>query len=141
MSTHILPEVQATCSRVLIINGGELVADDAPENLVAAGGRIEVELVPRGEPSVRGAEVRDSLLKLPGVQDVVASPPSEDGALAYTLRVGAEDPRKALFDFAVESGLVLIRLERHKVSLEETFRRLTTKETVKENAKDTKANA
>ena len=35
LSTHILPEVQATCSRILIINNGQLVADGTPEDLRA----------------------------------------------------------------------------------------------------------
>jgi ABC-2 type transport system ATP-binding protein len=128
MSTHILPEVQATCSRVLIIHQGEVVADDAPQNLVAEGGRLEVELIPRDGPSVKGAQVREMLLKLPGVHDVVASAPEEEGGHAYTVRLGAEDPRRALFEAAVDAGLILVRLERHKVSLEETFRRLTMKD-------------
>src|SRR4029077_5804285 len=37
MSTHILSEVQSTCSRVLIISGGKLVADDSPERLTESG--------------------------------------------------------------------------------------------------------
>jgi len=126
MSTHILPEVQATCSRVLIVNNGEVVADDTPDKLVEAGGQIDVELAPRGDASVSSEQTREMLSLLPGVKDVIAIAPSEEGAFAFTLRVGAEDPRRQLFDAAIEAGLVLLRLEKKRISLEETFRRLTT---------------
>jgi ABC-2 type transport system ATP-binding protein len=125
MSTHILPEVQATCSRVLIINDGQVVADDTPDQLSDAGGQIIVELVPRSGATVTESDVREILTGLPGVHDVVAAEPREDGGQAFTLRVGHEDPRAALFDAAVDAGLVLMRVDRQRVSLEEAFRRLT----------------
>ncbi len=128
MSTHILPEVQATCSRVLIVSNGQVVADDAPEKLVESGGQIQVELCPRTDTAISGQDVREMLTGLPGVSDVVAAEPQEDGGQAYLLRIGETDPRRALFDAAVDAGLIIMRLEQQRVSLEDTFRRLTTKE-------------
>jgi ABC-2 type transport system ATP-binding protein len=128
MSTHILPEVQATCSRVLIISQGEIVADDAPDVLTQQGGRIELELAVRDAAAISAEQISRILEQLPGVQDVTALEPEEEGAFAYSLRVGTDDPRRALFDAAIERGLILLRLDRQRISLEETFRRLTTRE-------------
>jgi ABC-2 type transport system ATP-binding protein len=134
MSTHILPEVQATCSRVLIINDGKVVADDTPDSLTEAteekaeGAELSIELLPRGGATPTLKELREVLAGLPGVKDVIAAEPEEEGAYAFTVRTGSADPRTALFDAAVEHGLILLRLEKKRVSLEDTFRRLTTKE-------------
>jgi ABC-2 type transport system ATP-binding protein len=134
MSTHILPEVQATCSRVLIINDGKVVADDTPDSLTEAteekaeGAELSIELLPRGGATPTLKELREVLAGLPGVKDVIAAEPEGEGAYAFTVRTGSADPRTALFDAAVEHGLILLRLEKKRVSLEDTFRRLTTKE-------------
>jgi len=128
MSTHILPEVQATCSRVLIISDGEVVADDAPDRLVEEGGRIDLEVAGRNGAAIADSEVRAWLSALPGVQELSAADAEEPGALAFTLRATTQDPRPAIFDAAVEHGLVILRLGRRRVSLEEIFRRLTTAE-------------
>ncbi len=128
MSTHILPEVQATCSRVLIVSQGEIVADDSPSVLTQTGGRIEIELMLREPASLSNEKIFELLNQLPGVQEVSALASEDEGAFAYSLRVENEDPRHALFDMAVANGMVLGRLERQRVSLEETFRRLTTQE-------------
>ena len=127
MSTHILPEVQATCSRVLIISDGEVVADDAPERLVEEGGQIDLELAARGGGTSR-SEALIWLSAIPGVQEVSPAEAEDEGAIAFTLRVAADDPRTAIFDAAVERGLLIRRLGRRRVSLEEIFRRLTTSE-------------
>src|SRR6185295_4363808 len=85
LSTHILPEVQATCSRVLIISGGKLVADGTPDELRARE---------------RGA-------MLSGVTrcEAVAG---EDGAHAFAIDAGgAGDLRKPIFRAAVDNRWTL----------------------------------
>ena len=67
LSTHILPEVQATCSRILIISGGKLVADGTPDELRA---REKRRPLPRGRRIERRAAkdaIRDRLASLAGV--------------------------------------------------------------------------
>src|SRR3954454_9210508 len=66
LSTHILPEVQATCSRILIISGGRLVADGTPDELRARerGGRYRVVVESNGVPK---EAIRDRLAGLAGV--------------------------------------------------------------------------
>src|SRR3954465_7682989 len=73
LSTHILPEVQATCSRILIISGGKLVADGTPEALRSREKRGRYRLVLHaGGPAFRALEaaqeaIRGSLARLGGV--------------------------------------------------------------------------
>jgi ABC-2 type transport system ATP-binding protein len=129
LSTHILSEVQSTCSRVLIINEGKLVADDSPERLaVGEGGTVNVVLTSRVGGALQAAEVRSVLERIPGVSAVESAESEGNGTLGFALRYGKEDPRRALFETAVKHGLLLLEVRRKHVSLEETFRKLTAAE-------------
>jgi ABC-2 type transport system ATP-binding protein len=126
MSTHILSEVQTTCSRVLIIAGGKLVADDAPERLIEGeSGAISVVVAPKNGTPLQPAAVRGVLERLPGVSAVVDSSAEGDGTLGFELRHGKTDPRRAVFEAAVQNNFVLLEIHRRQVSLEDTFRKLT----------------
>ncbi len=131
LSTHILPEVQATCNRVLIINDGKLVADGKPDELVSRDsdryrvlfGDSDAELT-RPAPDAAVAAVS----AIDGVADVVHSL-TDDGALALDVTAdGPEDLRLALFRLASSEGWPLIGLDRREASLEEVFGRLTKQE-------------
>ena len=136
LSTHILPEVQATCSRIIIINDGKLVADDKPEALTDehnAGSVIRLVLKNRVGRGIDRAQVHQLLSHLPGVRTVDAQDGEGGETLGFTLRsVGAVDPREAIFDTAVTNNFVILDLHRERVSLEDTFRRLTRGEDAKE---------
>ncbi len=121
LSTHILPEVEQVCERVLIIDRGRIVADGSPDAL-------RTQLL--GNPSVvaefRGTDgaAVEALAGLPGVLRVT---PVRDGR--YRVEHEAErDPREDIFRLAVERGWVLIELRAEAASLEEVFVRLTTRE-------------
>ena len=126
LSTHILPEVSMTCSRVVIINEGKLVAMDTPENLTARlKGSESLILEVEGPVS----EVRSSLEKIPSVTSVAVKPLSEKNFASYQVesKVGT-DLRKELSSMIVSSGWGLLELRSEGLSLEEIFLRLTTKE-------------
>ena len=126
LSTHILSEVQSTCTRVLIINEGKLVADDAPERLtMGEGGTVTVVLASRSGAALEPAAVRRVLEGVPGVTGVEPAEGEGGSTLGFALRYGLEDPRRALFEAAVTNDLLLLEVRRHHVSLEETFRKLT----------------
>ena len=125
LSTHILPEVQATCSRILIISGGKLVADGTPDTLRARekGGRYRVVVESNG---VAKEAIRDRLAALAGVArcEILAV---EDGAYAFALDAAASsDLRKPIFRAAVDNRWTLLELLRESASLEDVFRNLTT---------------
>jgi ABC-2 type transport system ATP-binding protein len=125
LSTHILPEVQATCNRVLIINDGKIVADGRPDDLVGreTANRYRVLLAADGGPSE--ADARAAMEKLDGVKAVVATP-SETGTLQLEVTSnGAADLRLALYRLAADARWPLLELDRREASLEEVFGRLT----------------
>jgi ABC-2 type transport system ATP-binding protein len=135
LSTHILPEVQATCSRVVIISDGRLVADGRPDDLVARehANTFRV-LLERSEPGA----VRAKLEALPGVRSV-SEDPSESDTVQFTVTTdGEKDLRRELFQAAVANQWPLLELTRKSASLEEVFRRLTQAEapTAAESAKE-----
>jgi ABC-2 type transport system ATP-binding protein len=126
MSTHILSEAQTTCSRVLIINDGKLVADDTPEQLAAmGGGAVYVVVAPKGTSAFVPSQVETLLRNIQGVTRVESAETFEEGCLGFTLRYTKEDPRRELFERAVLENWVLIEMRRKEATLEESFRRLT----------------
>lgn len=124
LSTHILPEVQATCGRALIINEGRLVADDHPDELVKKSTAAEGE---RYVMVVRGATPRlvdEALAKLAGVARFQTTQEA-DGLVRAEVRGSARDLGEELFRLAVARGWVLRELSPERASLEDVFSRLT----------------
>ncbi len=127
LSTHILSEVQSTCARVLIINDGKLVADDAPEHLATGeGGSVTVVVGSLHGNTIDAARVQAVLAAVPGVTGVEPMEGEGPGTAGFRLRTASEDPRRALFDAVVKNDLVLLEVRRQHVTLEETFRKLTS---------------
>ena len=128
LSTHILQEVQASCSRIIIVNNGRIVADDSTEALTQeeSGSVIQVQVKKNGVDSAR---IQSVFADLPGVRAVEGSAGEGDATMGFTLRASSDaDPREAIFSAAVSNELVLLDLHRERVSLEDMFRRLTKTE-------------
>jgi ABC-2 type transport system ATP-binding protein len=127
LSTHILPEVQATCSRMLIISGGKLVADGTPDELRGREKASRYRVVVAANGAAPDA-IKSRLASLDGVvrcENVMG----EDGAHAFTIDGAAKDDlRKELFRAAVDNKWTLLELHREAASLETVFRHLTTGE-------------
>ncbi len=124
LSTHVLSEVQHTCTRLLIINEGTIVADGAVDDLVArASGSVEVRVEARGAGVVAGLEALD------GVQQISETHDHGDGRVAATVVADqAHDVRPAIFDLAKANGWTLFELHQRTRSLEHLFRELTVSE-------------
>jgi ABC-2 type transport system ATP-binding protein len=115
-STHIMQEVQAICDRVIVINKGEIVADDKLAHLLQQERRsiaIEVEF----ETAV---EV-DQLRSLASVKEVI----SLGGNKFRLLGEGEVDLRPEIFRFTSERNISLLGLKKEEASLESVFRELT----------------
>jgi ABC-2 type transport system ATP-binding protein len=126
LSSHILPEIEQVCGRVLIISRGRIVAQDTPDALrqeIGGTSRIEVELAGGPREAVVGA-----LGALPGVR-TVAEAAGAGAAVRVSLECeAAADPREAIFRLAVNRGWVLLGLARRQRTLEDVFINLTTRE-------------
>ena len=126
LSSHILPEVSATCERVVIINRGSLVADDRPENLakrMAEGRGIDVEMTVRGDAEA----VRRKISLVKGL-DTIEVEPLPDGECQVRVHGSREDPREDLARAVVRAGFGLRELHSRTLSLEDVFISLTTEE-------------
>jgi ABC-2 type transport system ATP-binding protein len=121
LSTHILPEVEMTCSRVIIINKGKIEACDTPENLL---GRIRTAGGVIVEAKVGSDNGAEELKKILGVRDVTAS--AEGDWKIFALRVEAEtDVREEVFRLASERHWTLRELSQRKATLEDVFVEIT----------------
>jgi ABC-2 type transport system ATP-binding protein len=130
LSTHILPEVESTCSRVLIINKGELVGEGAPHELRGSGqGGHMLVLECRGARAVLASQ----LAGVPGVRSVSDFNELESGAAPlFRVRLEVERPSVAeeVATALAMAGLGLRELHREQSSLEDVFASLTTREPV-----------
>lgn len=122
LSTHILPEVEATCDRILIINNGRIVANGTADTLrKQATGQEVVKL--RIEDA-RLEDIMDALRAMPTV-DTVDVVDKELNRLEVQSRTGASSKRP-IFQLCVQRGWVLSELTPLETRLEDIFRNLTT---------------
>ena len=119
LSTHVMQEVEATCSRLVILNGGRLAADGSVEELLASlSGAVRYVV------EAAGSGVADVLAQLPGVSD--HSSQQVDGRVRVVLDAhGEEDLRPRIFELARDRSWTLWELHRERASLEQVFRKLT----------------
>jgi len=122
LSTHILPEVQATCEKVIIINHGEIVAEDTLTGLSRrmSGSRRVVLKVRR---------TSDSLQQMLGDQKGVVhvDKPGANGTFHIDLEEGEENLEN-LASYIVDQGLGLMEIRSMDASLEDIFIKLTSSE-------------
>ena len=125
LSSHILPEVEMTCNRVMIIHHGRILASDTPENLMKtlnAGGLINVEV--RGPES----EVQAKLRAVDGVNSITVKV-GDDGYARVTVQPKAgADPREGIYKAVAGSGWTLRELSRTRTTLEDIFVQITRDE-------------
>jgi gliding motility-associated transport system ATP-binding protein len=122
LSTHILPEVQASCDRVLIIHQGKLVADGTPQDLQASfsgGQRVHFGVK-------NGHGVTEILSERPDLTVVSEATDPEDGTLFTLTSDRSDDIRPDLFRLAVDQDWILTELHREQANLEDVFRQLTS---------------
>ena len=123
MSSHILQEIQATVDRIIIIHEGKIIADGTSEELISdSKGMTQLHL------EISGSEEND-------IQDMKAVIPSitvnsikKDGPLVQVILEyqNTVDPRKDVFEYAVEKGWIITEMSATKRNLEDIFRHLTT---------------
>ncbi len=121
LSTHILPEVEATCDRILIINRGRIVADGTPETLrrQAQGQQVLRIRLEEADPD----EAVKAIMALPSVASV-------DLVQAEACRIEVQSKpeatsNRAIFELCKERGWVLVEMVPFETRLEDIFRNLT----------------
>jgi ABC-2 type transport system ATP-binding protein len=117
LSTHIMQEVEAMCSRVIIINKGNIIVDDSLQNLQQGGtenGYIQVSF---GEP----APTETELLEIAGITRIK----QQDARTWQLFAANLEEVRKNLLQFALINNRNILSLQSNSQSLESIFRELT----------------
>src|SRR5439155_3632562 len=114
LSTHVLSEVQQSCSRLLIISRGKIVADGPVDQLIRqAEGVVQIAV------EARGTDVAAGLASLAGVRDVESAPAGADGRLAVRLTADKDaEVRPGIFELAKTRGWTLYGLHQETGSLE-----------------------
>lgn len=121
-SSHILQEVEAICDRVIIINKGELVADDKLSNLQRGNKDIHVVII-------QFKETIDTFLleKMTGVVKVEPLQTALSPGSGFKIRTpNPETVRKQLFEIALQQNLNIVSLQSESQSLEDVFKTLTS---------------
>jgi len=131
LSTHILQEVEAVCSRVLILNEGRIAAQGTPEEIAGTlkGGDT-------WELTLKGWDIAEKCARL----NLGAEPEIAEDQGLYKVRfflpsgtAGTADGER-IFDWAVAENLKILGMNRRKLSLEDIFVKLTSDETTAETA-------
>lgn len=119
LSSHILPEVTATCQRIIVINKGQIVAQDSIEQLTTRmkKGLVYSLLVKNANDSSISA-----LKNISGVLNVTGS----GTKWVVEMKPGVQEIRDQVVETAVKSGMGVLEFSAEKVSLEEIFLQLTT---------------
>jgi ABC-2 type transport system ATP-binding protein len=129
LSTHILPEVSMTCSRVAIINRGQIVATNTPENLMTqltSGAGYELEIT--GEALL----AKQMLQQIPGVSLVESMPHhlhlGENRSWLRVILEPGKEPGKEIVATLMRAAFDLHEMRRVNATLEDVFLELTTSE-------------
>lgn len=121
LCTHILPEVEATCDHVMIINKGKIVANGAPDELQRSlAGKKTLRLEIDQSPDV----IRPQLLEIDGVEAVKIDAHNGTARCEVVCRP-ASDPRADIFHKVVANNWTLLEMAQDVSSLEDVFRELT----------------
>ncbi len=123
LSSHILSEIQAVCKRVIIINQGQIIADDTPENLSE---RLSNDKSIVARIMCNEKDMLEALSTVKGVKNVVSLGCKEPNSYDFLIepKDGA-DVRRDVFERVSSRGKTLLSLSSNKISLEQVFLRLT----------------
>jgi len=121
LSTHILPEVEMTCSRVIIIHKGRIEACDTPENLLGKIRRAGGVLLEAKTGPDNGAE---ELKKIAGVRDIMIDVDGEWKIFSLRVESGM-DVREQIFRLATDRRWIVRELTQRRATLEDVFVELT----------------
>jgi len=125
LSTHILPEVTATCDRVIVINRGRIVAQDSLDSLATRVRQGRIYSMALRSPNADGIA---AIRAIPGIKSVSDGASSDERKLTVEILPEAGEIRDRITEAAVSHRMGLLEFVADKLSLEEVFLQLTTEE-------------
>ena len=125
LSSHILSEVSQVCNRVIIMNKGEIIAIDTPENLEKKVSTKNIIYVTVEDVENKVVGMKE---KIEGIKDIKLEKENEDGTKQYSIEVEDDkDIRKTLFASFAKENLTIFEMKKADASLEEAFMKLIEK--------------
>jgi ABC-2 type transport system ATP-binding protein len=121
LSSHILPEVTATCQRIIVINKGQIVAQDSIERLTT---RMRQGLLFQLTVKNASAQGISAIQSISGVKSVTP----ENEKILIEINPDQSDLRDRIVEVAVQEKMGVLEFAAEKLSLEEVFLQLTTQE-------------
>ncbi|MDC3166439.1 ATP-binding cassette domain-containing protein [Candidatus Marinimicrobia bacterium] len=131
MSSHILQEIQATVDRIIIIDKGKIVADGTSEELISDSKgitKLKLEILEGDENDIKNMEATIPSLKVKSINKY------KESVMINIEYQNSSDPRKDLFQYAIEKNWVITEMSLHKRNLEDLFRNLTLSKGEETNA-------
>ena len=126
VSTHILSEVEATCSRAIIINKGNIIADDTPENLSLNFGNNDksstIKISIKTNDNIES--VKEKLLNVSDIYKVEIED-NFNNIKELTIYSNSEEPRDEIYRFIKSTNWIIYEMTRVKENLETVFHTLT----------------
>jgi ABC-2 type transport system ATP-binding protein len=126
LCSHILPEVEATCTRVLIISEGQIVADGTPSQLQSSfegKGRLTLQVKNNIDT------FSEKIVQVAGVDGIISSNKVTENLLKLEIETVKDiDPREDVFRLCIDNDSVMMEMKREVTSLEDIFRKLTKKD-------------
>ncbi|MCG8411223.1 MAG: gliding motility-associated ABC transporter ATP-binding subunit GldA [Bacteroidales bacterium] len=117
LSTHIMQEVEAICDRIIIINKGQIVADDSIQSIFLHAKDKLSTIIVEFDKEIEECELR----KIKYVDQI-----AKVGDKNWLIQSSSEeDIRQYIFNFAVNSGLAVLSMQKKEKKLEEVFQELT----------------
>jgi len=119
LSTHIMQEVEAICNRVIIINNGEIIAENSVSKIQEMSLQNKQAIIVEFANEVKST----MLMQVEGVENII-----QNSEKTFILETNIEtDIRANVFNFAVANQLVLLSMYKKDRSMEDVFRELTKK--------------
>ncbi len=136
LSSHILSEVSQICNRVIIINKGEIVAIDTPENLEKKVVTDNSVYVTVEDPENKMKNIKE---KLENVKEVKLIEENEDKTKKYMIKSEKEeDLRKQIFETFAKEGITIFEMKKSDATLEDAFMQLINTDTKSKKEEDKK---
>ena len=133
VSSHILSEISQVCDKVIIINKGEIVAIDTPENLEDKTRKQNIVYVTVEDKEDKMPGIKE---KIPEILEIKMIKDNEDGTKQYQIISSQEnDIRKILFDVLPKEEITIFELKKAETSLENAFIKLVDDSTEEYNRK------
>ena len=130
LSSHILSEISQVCEKVIIINKGNLIAVDTPENLESKVKGENALLVTVEDPNKKINVVTKNMKNVKDIKLIKELP---DGTVQYSITAKDEiDIRKEIFDVFAKSGITIFELKKSEATLEDAFISLIDKQKLPE---------